>query len=362
MKPRVFISSTYYDLKYVRENLEHFIKQYGFDSVLFESGNVTFEHGKKLDISCYNEVDLCQLMILIVGGRYGSASSNESQAKIRKKYDEQYISITRKEFETAQKNGIPIFVFIDKNVHSEYQTFKRNEEIFNSLKKDFEKKHKHQKDEKYFDFAYVDSTNVFKFIDAIIHLPTKTFEKSEEIIEYLRSQLAGMFFLYLDQLKRESTNKEILSSVTELNNAVSKIDIIIEALGRQVIEKDKLKEVEEKQRQIEEKSFLDALTLFMGQIKEGIDSTDLLDNTEAEQLAKALINDFFNKDFQNYESLIKTLKLILLDLPFHERLTIAPKIYSMHRTYNNIIKPLLNTQARRNEFKKQLESRLELPF
>ena len=39
-KPRVFVSSTYYDLKYVRERLERFISAYCFDPILFESDEV----------------------------------------------------------------------------------------------------------------------------------------------------------------------------------------------------------------------------------------------------------------------------------------------------------------------------------
>lgn len=42
MKPRIFVSSTYYDLKYIRNDLENFIKSFGYESVLFESGDIAF--------------------------------------------------------------------------------------------------------------------------------------------------------------------------------------------------------------------------------------------------------------------------------------------------------------------------------
>jgi hypothetical protein len=38
--PRVFISSTCYDLKYIRENLKFFIQNAGYEPVLSEEGNV----------------------------------------------------------------------------------------------------------------------------------------------------------------------------------------------------------------------------------------------------------------------------------------------------------------------------------
>jgi hypothetical protein len=79
MKPRVFVSSTYYDLKYIRNDLEHFIQEYCFDPVLFESGDVTFKYGEKIDESCYREIGNCQIVVLIIGGRYGAPASAEGK-------------------------------------------------------------------------------------------------------------------------------------------------------------------------------------------------------------------------------------------------------------------------------------------
>ena len=61
-KPRVFLSSTYYDLKHVRERIERFLANFGMEPVLFENDNVTFEFNKPLDLSCYNEVKTCQMV------------------------------------------------------------------------------------------------------------------------------------------------------------------------------------------------------------------------------------------------------------------------------------------------------------
>ncbi|WP_208062181.1 DUF4062 domain-containing protein, partial [[Clostridium] scindens] len=47
-KPRVFLSSTYYDLKHVRERIERFLVNFGMEPVLFENDNVTFEFNKPL--------------------------------------------------------------------------------------------------------------------------------------------------------------------------------------------------------------------------------------------------------------------------------------------------------------------------
>ncbi len=40
VKPRVFVSSTYYDLKYIRNSLKSFIGSFGYEAVLFEDGDI----------------------------------------------------------------------------------------------------------------------------------------------------------------------------------------------------------------------------------------------------------------------------------------------------------------------------------
>jgi hypothetical protein len=43
-KPRVLVSSTYYDLRHIRNSLESFIEGIGYEAVLFESGDIAFHH------------------------------------------------------------------------------------------------------------------------------------------------------------------------------------------------------------------------------------------------------------------------------------------------------------------------------
>jgi hypothetical protein len=200
MKPRVFVSSTYYDLKYVRESLERFIKNYDFDPILFESGNVLFEPNKKIDDSCYNEVGVCHMMVLIIGGRYGSLASGDEAQEKQKEYDKTVVSITQKEYETALANGIPTFVFIDKNVYGEYQTYSKNRLSIDNGTLPME-------------FAFVDSKNVFKFIYKVSNKPVKTFERIEEIELYLKQQISAMFYQYLDGLRNATKDSKVLDAV-----------------------------------------------------------------------------------------------------------------------------------------------------
>lgn len=229
MRPRVFVSSTYYDLKHVRERIEKFISNYGFESVLFESDKVTYELEKPIDESAYNEVTLCHLMILIIGGRYGTSSSADSQNE-HKKYENEFVSITRREFETAVSKNIPVFVFIDKNVYSEYQTFKENQDFLENLRniKDVNPKMK-------FKFAHVDSVNVFKFIDIVKSKPIRTFDKVDEIENYLQNQIAGLFYLYLDSLQKQKEVKKVLDSVAELNSISLRMNEMLNSVGKKIL-------------------------------------------------------------------------------------------------------------------------------
>lgn len=284
MIPRVFVSSTYYDLKHVRERIEKFIDNYGFEPVLFESDKVTYQHGKEIDHSAYFEVGLCHIMVLIVGGRYGSPSSQNKQNEERKKYDDDYISITRKEFETASQKNIPILLFIDKNVYGEFLTYKENQEYFDEL---YSSKAKEQVK---FKFAHVDHINIFKFIDLIRTKPIKTFEKVEEIESYIKSQLSGMFYLYLESLKKKADDNKILDTISELNNVTLRMNEMLTSVGKEILGNDKTEyeKVIESQLQI-------MIDFFGEQFSSSIEfekeiSDDVLDSIDLDKVANAIYN------------------------------------------------------------------------
>ena len=165
-KPRVFISSTFYDLKHVRSSLETFMVTLGYDPVLSEKGSIAYSPDVPLDESCYREAKACDIFVLIMGGRYGSEVS-QSAGPEAKGFYERYESITRKEYESALERGIPIYILLDKSVYSEYETFKRN------------------RDNQTIKYAHVDSVSVFGFIDYILSRPRNNpvyhFELSTEI-------------------------------------------------------------------------------------------------------------------------------------------------------------------------------------
>jgi hypothetical protein len=292
MIPRVFISSTFYDLKHVRERLESFLNQYGFEPVLFERDKVTYQHGIDIDKSAYQEVTKCHVMVLIIGGRYGTISSPETKQNEDRKKEEEFHSITQKEYITANSTGIPIFVFIERNVYSEYQTYKKNESLFKGILAES----KVNKNTENLKFAYVDNANIFQFIDSVIGQPVKTFDRIDEIEHYLKNQFSGWFLMYLESLKVTNQDSKVLDSVKSLNKVVEVMNEMIDAMGKKVLntDSDELKQVNEKQFDIIAGYFSEQVSNYMTFANEL--PIEELNKIDVSQLVKAFFKIVLNAD------------------------------------------------------------------
>lgn len=202
-KPRVFVSSTYYDLRHIRQGLEAFVMDMGYEPVLFESGDIPFAHDKPLDESCYKEITTCHLLVLIIGGRFGSATSSTAKSIEKDELERQYQhynSITQKEFETAIESDIPVYIFIENAVNAEYDTFKKN-------------RHNTQ-----VSYAHVDSVNIFHLLDGIYSQRrnnlTREFDKLSDITSWLRDQWADLF---ADFLSRKTADRQLMTMTMQLS-------------------------------------------------------------------------------------------------------------------------------------------------
>lgn len=251
-KLRIFVSSTYYDLKHIRNYLERFIKDFGYEPVLYESGSITFKHDETLDDACYDEIKSCHMQILIIGGRYGSEVSKTRNDKVDKKKkavaeddtDEiyrEYNSITRQGYRTALKQNIPVFIFIEKGVLAEYDTYKKN--IDNHSVK----------------YAHVQNVNVFKLIDEIHAQLTgnfiRGFEKFEDISNWLRDQWAGLFADFLKNNKEQVEIKTLSDKIDELNAVSNALKEYSERLLEQTVSGAK-KIIEKEDEKIENEKAL----------------------------------------------------------------------------------------------------------
>jgi len=177
-KPRVFISSTFYDLRYVREDLERFVLELGYEPVRYEAGEVPYSAKAPLEESAYREVAFCDIIVSVIGGRYGADSATRDG------------SITQNELNEALEKGVQVYVFVEQSVLTEFETFKLNRE---------NKKTK---------YRYVDNVKVFEFLEKIYALPQNNpitpFQTSADILTYLQAQWAGLFQRFLQEEKRLS--------------------------------------------------------------------------------------------------------------------------------------------------------------
>ena len=176
-KPRVFLSSTFYDLRQVREDLDRFISGIGYETVLFEEGDVAYGKDSPPEGYVHREIELCDMLICIIGGRYGTESQEHPGS-----------SITQLELKTALENQVQVFIFIEQSVHSEYATYSLN------------------KDAVGIKYRFVDDTRIYEFIESVHNLPRNNpitpFQTASDIVEFLRNQWAGLFQRFLQDQKR----------------------------------------------------------------------------------------------------------------------------------------------------------------
>jgi len=175
--PRIFISSTYYDLKHVREIIREFVKDIGYEPILSEFSDIFYQPGDTVQNSCLREISSCDIFVLIVGKRYGSYFPDDS------------LSITHREYIEAQNQSIPIYSFVDLDVLHDYEFHNKNTGADKC------------------NYRVVEDTNIFSLINDIQEASTDNaliaFTSIADILNHLKKQWASLFknFLQSEQLK-----------------------------------------------------------------------------------------------------------------------------------------------------------------
>lgn len=209
-KPRIFISSTFYDLRQVRADLDFFIEQMGYESVRNEEGNIPYGKEDALEEYCYKEIKNIDILVCIIGGRFGSESKRTKD------------SITQMELKTAIKEDKQTYIFIDKNVMSEYETYQLNKGSA-------------------IEYRYVDDVRIYEFIEEVKAFDNnnnvKSFETASEITKYLRDQMAGLFQRFLE----EQTRIKEVSLIKGLEKTASTLNKLVNFLSDE--NKDKTEEI-----------------------------------------------------------------------------------------------------------------------
>jgi len=218
--PRVFISSTCYDLTTIRENLEKFIESLGYMPIRSERGSIYFDTSKDVMDSCIDEITNCQMLVSIIGGRFGS------------EYKDTGKSITNMEVYKAREIKVPIFTLVDNKVLQQYEVWKINKGAK-------------------INYPNVQSSKIFEFIEEVknssVNNALQPFDSFEGIRSYLLQQWSGMMYNLLTSESQAKRVDETLSTLKQMNEK-------IEIITKQILEdtsKEKVSLVELKIKVIE---------------------------------------------------------------------------------------------------------------
>ncbi|KWT82651.1 DUF4062 domain-containing protein [Candidatus Magnetominusculus xianensis] len=223
--PRIFISSTCYDLQEIRSQLRQFIDGMGYEPIMSEFGDIFYDSDKHVQDACKEEIPKSNIFVLIVGNNYGSLYYKHSDKTALPD------SVTLQEFRKALELGIPKYIFLNRFVQYDFDNYRRalNEKIRRDItdnkieEADDEKKRQLKKEQ--FDASYHFPHNayryIFYFLDIIQTLDTNNavfpFESFDDIKKTLRKQWAGFFY---DSLTRQR------------NIAVEKVELLGKRLDR----------------------------------------------------------------------------------------------------------------------------------
>jgi hypothetical protein len=110
MIPNIFISSTISDLRYLRDGLCDAIAEIAYNPVMSEYGEVGYLYPGTAASACYRTVGQCQMVVLILGRKYGTVFHDG-------------FSVTHREFLSAREAGIPTISFVESKVLSYKEVF-----------------------------------------------------------------------------------------------------------------------------------------------------------------------------------------------------------------------------------------------
>jgi hypothetical protein len=113
------ISSTIYDFRDIRKRLKKVLKDSDYDVIISEDGDIQVNSEETIYINCLDAVEQSDIVITLIGKRYGSLYNKSEE-----------ISITRKEYRHAKQNNIKRLIFIDRtvwNARKIYQKYLQDE-------------------------------------------------------------------------------------------------------------------------------------------------------------------------------------------------------------------------------------------
>jgi hypothetical protein len=169
-RTRVFVSSTYFDLAQVRDDIHATLAGMGHQPILSELRSFPVLPDLSTIENCRRNVrENTDIFVLIVGGRRGSLDPASDR------------SIVNIEYDAAVQAGLTILVFVSEDVQRMLPVWEKNPNMDVS--------------------TYVDSADVFRFVKRIRDTQRWTFgfQRASEIAETLKIQLSTLLRYLLDR-------------------------------------------------------------------------------------------------------------------------------------------------------------------
>ena len=191
--PKVFISSTCYDLKQIRTDLKSFVESLGYQAVLSEKNAVAYNVTDTLEDDCYSEIDTCDIVVGIIGGNFGSESLDGSGN-----------SVSMREMKKGIAQRKQMYIFVEQSVYAEYFTYEKNTDSD-------------------IVWAHVNNPKIFEFIGELRkhnNIIINEFSLAQDIVECLRSQWAGLFQSYLSNREKNRQSEGVI----KINEASERLE------------------------------------------------------------------------------------------------------------------------------------------
>ena len=161
--PAVTVSSTFYDLAQIRADLLDFLQdEIGYRPLLSEYPSFPIDPDADTIENCKRRVEQdADILVLVIGGRYGYVDKASDK------------SVTNLEYLAARAKGIPIYIFVDRNIMAVLPVWRSNPSG---------------------DFSgAVDNVRLFEFVEQVRsedRVWTQEFGRAQDIVAALRTQFA----------------------------------------------------------------------------------------------------------------------------------------------------------------------------
>ncbi|MDO8843415.1 DUF4062 domain-containing protein [Methylicorpusculum sp.] len=216
--PKVFVSSTCYDLGMAREQLRSFLLRIGYDPVLSEYSDILYDPRAHTHTSCIQEVPNADIVVVLIGSRFGGKAIPEALSNVDLENlvnssfdvtvlnDPEKLSITQLEVLKAIDSAVPVFAFVDEKVMHDHYVYQKNKDLVDKIK-----------------FPSIDKPEtakyIFEFISFLSHRNKGNsvipFGKIEDIENHLKKQWGSLFQRLLREQREQQVETRKLFTITE---------------------------------------------------------------------------------------------------------------------------------------------------